>query len=111
MVMPAVQFTIARRVERSDRATTTIQMSVRSAASAQDTKLNRYLNPGTSLEIHVTANSGDPVVAAKNPIHNSAASDRNVIIPNQSSALAAPRGSESSSAAPRIASGSSSANA
>jgi hypothetical protein len=40
IVIPAAQFTIARRVDRSDRATTTIQISVRSAASAHDRKLN-----------------------------------------------------------------------
>jgi hypothetical protein len=40
IVMPAAQFTIARRVERSDRATTTIHTSVRSAASAKERNLN-----------------------------------------------------------------------
>src|SRR5258706_15667736 len=105
IVIPAAQFTIARRVDRSERATTTIQISVRSAASAHDRKLNLYLKSGTSFVIQASAAAGCPVVAAKKPIQMIAARQRKVIVPNQSSALAAPRGSESSSAAPRITSG------
>ena len=42
IVIPALQFTTARRVVRSERATTTSQMQVRSEASANGTKRKAY---------------------------------------------------------------------
>ena len=42
IVMPALQLTTARRVVRSDRATTTTQMQVSRAASAKGMKRNGY---------------------------------------------------------------------